>query len=277
MTSLRIATAMLAACAASVPLAVATSAEAAVALQPHLAVYDISLDKAAERTGIDAMDGRLVFEFGGSSCDGYTTNMRFVLRMQLPDTLRVTDQQTATYEKGDGSEFTFVTRTFTDRQLDREIKGSARKSDDGIDVVLEKPDPLDVSVGASHFPTMHLQDLLERARAGENFYETTLYDGSDDADRLVMTSVVIGKKGTLSDDEAGKAAADLQGETFWPVSIAYFDPTKETGGEEMPQYRINFKLLENGITKDLVLDYGDFVLNGSLASLEIHKADDSCK
>ncbi|MGL4404351.1 MAG: EipB family protein, partial [Notoacmeibacter sp.] len=55
---------------------------------PHRAVYDIKLDSASEQSGIAGMDGRLVFQFDGSACDGYTMNMRFVLRMQLPDDLR---------------------------------------------------------------------------------------------------------------------------------------------------------------------------------------------
>ena len=251
-------------------------ASAATILQPHRSVYEINLDKAEERTGIDAMDGRLVFEVQGGACDGYTTNMRFVLRMQLPDALRVTDQQTATYEAGDGSAFSFVTRTFTDQRLDREIKGSASVNKDGIAINLEKPEPLDVTVERSQFPTMHLKELLEKAEAGETFYETTLYDGSDDADRLILTSVAIGKKTVEADVAEGAAEKLLEGQSFWPVSIAYFDPMEETGGESLPQYRINFKMYENGITRDLVLDYGDFVLNGKMSSLELLEVPEAC-
>ena len=30
----------------------------------------------------------------------------------------------------------------------------------------------------------------------------------------------------------------------------------------MPEYRISFKLYENGLTRDLQMDYGDFVIRG---------------
>jgi hypothetical protein len=32
---------------------------------------------------------------------------------------------------------------------------------------------------------------------------------------------------------------------------------------------MSFKLYENGITRDLTMDYGDFVLTGRLAKLEL--------
>ena len=57
----------------------------------------------------------------------------------------------------------------------------------------------------------------------------------------------------------------------WPVSVGYFDPTKPTKddfGEEMPSYQMSFTLYENGVTNDLVMDYGDYALGGSLKTIE---------
>jgi hypothetical protein len=256
----------------------AASAAAQTAFAPHRAVYDVTLDAAEERTGISGMDGRLVFEFDGSSCDGYTMNMRFVLRMQLPDGLRVTDQQTTTFETGDGSEFNFVTKVFTDERLEKEVNGTAVLGKDGVSVELEKPQAGDVALEPSQFPTRHLAELIGRANAGERFYETTLFDGSDDADRLMLTSVVIGAK---AQNEAGdgelQSAAPLADMPYWPVTIAYFDPLEETGGEAEPQYRITFKLYENGITRSLEMDYGDFSLDGTMTSLEMLPEPAACE
>jgi hypothetical protein len=61
----------------------------------------------------------------------------------------------------------------------------------------------------------------------------------------------------------------LKDMSYWPVTIAYFDPLSETGGESLPEYRIGFKLYDNGITRDLTMDYGDFALSGTLANLEM--------
>lgn len=244
---------------------------------PHRAVYDVKLERSSEQSGISSMDGRLVFQFDGSACDGYTMNMRFVLRMQLPEELRVTDQQTTTFESGDGNEFNFVTKTFTDQKLDKELRGSAVRNNDGIVVDVEKPDPMDVTLEPSQFPTMHLAELIKRAEAGDSFYETSLFDGTDQGDRLMKTSVVIGKKtANAADDAELMNAAPLKDDEFWPVTIAYFDPTEETSGESEPQYRITFKLYGNGITRDLVMDYGDFAVNGQMKELDMLPAGAEC-
>ncbi|MBM7323091.1 DUF1849 family protein, partial [Agrobacterium sp. S2] len=58
---------------------------------------------------------------------------------------------------------------------------------------------------------------------------------------------------------------------FWPVTIAYYND--KTGTDALPIYRMSFKLYENGITRDLTMDYGDFVLTGKLAKLDILKPE----
>ncbi|MGB6657002.1 MAG: DUF1849 family protein, partial [Methylovirgula sp.] len=52
----------------------------------------------------------------------------------------------------------------------------------------------------------------------------------------------------------------------WPVSISYFDPGNK---DESPDYTLSFELYENGISRALRLDYGDFVLAGEMKSLEL--------
>ena len=52
-----------------------------IKLTPHRAVYEVTLDDARSASGITGIDGRMVFEFSGSECDGYTLNMRMVTQM----------------------------------------------------------------------------------------------------------------------------------------------------------------------------------------------------
>ena len=63
------------------------------------------------------------------------------------------------------------------------------------------------------------------------------------------------------------------GVRHWPVSIGYFggedaEEGEETFGEEMPSYQMQFTLYENGVTNDLLMDYGDYALSGSLTEIE---------
>jgi hypothetical protein len=248
---------------------IAAPAFAAAPLVPHRAVYDLVLDEASDRSGITGLSGRMVYEFNGSACEGYTVKFRFVTQIDTSESSRLTDQQTTTFEDADGKTFSFVTKSFTDQTLERELKGTARREADGLKVDIEKPEKNSVELERTQFPTQHLVELIGKANTGENFYETSIFDGSEDGDEVMTTTVVVGEKEPVekSDPEA-PALAGLAKEKFWPVDIAYFDEATE-GGEEVPEYRISFKLHENGLTRDLVMDYGDFSMTGKLVNLAL--------
>lgn len=247
---------------------------AAALLLPHRAVYDLKLDDSSDRSGITGINGRMVYEFNGSACDGYTVTFRFMTQIDTDEVSRVTDQQTTTFEEGDGSSFSFVTRSFIDQELDKELKGTARLAGGATAVALEKPEKKDFKLAATQFPTQHMIELLGKAAQGDTFYETTLFDGSEDADKVMTTTVVIGKSAPAAkSDSEFKAVEVLKEATFWPVDVAYFDLED---GDEVPTYRISFKLHESGVTRDLVMDYGEFTMTGTLVDLSMFDAVSTC-
>ena len=242
---------------------------APVALAPHRAVYDLVLDQASDRSGITGLTGRMVYEFNGSPCEGYTVKFRFVTQIATRENTRLTDQQTTTFEDAEGKTFSFVTKSFVDQALDREVKGTATLEPNGVKVELEKPQAGVVDLAKTQFPTQHLVELIGKAEKGETFYETSLFDGSEDADKVMTTTVIVGKKSQApSGDPELPVLAGLAKDQYWPVDIAYFDLSKGDG-EEVPEYRISFKLHENGLTRDLVMDYGDFSMTGKLVNLSL--------
>ena len=253
---------------AALALAIATPAVAApVSLAPHRAVYDLKLKDASERSGISGIVGRMVYEFNGSACDGYTTSFRFVTRILTGEDSRLTDQQTTTFESASGDAFEFSTRSFVDQKPEREVRGSARRDASGLEVDLKQPEEAEITLQKALFPTAHMVDLLQKAERGETFYEAPIFDGSDDADRTMTTTVIIGRKASEADGDAAPMGA-LGKDAWWPVSISYFDET-DTSGEGLPEYRIGFKLYHNGVTRDLEMDYGDFSMEGKLKDLTL--------
>lgn len=243
---------------------------ASVTLVPHRAVYDLTLDSADEKSGISGLTGRMVYEFNGSACEGYTTNFRFVTRIDMDEQpQRLTDQQTTTFESGDGKDFRFVNKTFVDQELIKEVRGDATLNEDKTVVALKKPKESRLALPLTQFPTTHMEELIGKAEAGEKFYQTGLFDASEDADRVVSTTIVVGKEQALKGDEA-KVMGPFTDEHSWPVTIAYFDDKEKQDG--LPIYRINFKLYRNGITRDLTMDYGDFSMHGKLVKLDVFDA-----
>lgn len=262
-----LAMALVAGSAVSLNAAMAHTAFAGV-LVPHRAVYDIQLKQASERSGIEGMRGRMVYEFNGSECQGYTTNFRFVTRIDTGEQIRVTDQQSMTFEDIAAGKFRFETKSFTDDQMDKDVSGAAADENGKVLIELEGPAPRAVELADSRFPAEHMIEVIENARKGKALFEARIFDGSEDGDKSYLTTTVVGplRKPTAS-EASDKSAGIVASQAYWPVSIAYFD--EKAAGDVLPIYTQSFKLYENGVSRDLTLDYGDFVLTGTLTKLEV--------
>lgn len=249
-------------------------ASVADSLMPHRAVYDLELDGSSESSGIESMYGRMVYEFNGSPCEGYTVGFRFVTQLETGRTTRLTDQQTTTYEDLEEQTFRFLTKSYVNQKLDMEVRGSAYAQPDATEVKLQDPKEDDLTLVPAQFPTAQMISLIEKAKQGERFFQSRLFDGSDEGRKVMLTTSVVGPARV---SQEGAAELQVTGELgklpTWPVTIAYFDESENNDGT--PVYRISFKLYENGITRDLTMDYGEFALKGTLADLEIFDQD-SC-
>lgn len=263
----------LAAALASGALAASHVVAQAGVLAPHRAVYDLALGEAETRSGISGIYGRMVYEVRGSACEGYAVRFRFMTRVDTEEFTRITDQQTTTFEDPEKGTFRFSTRSFVDEVLDQETRGQAIHRDGGVSVDLARPVDRDFRLDAGHFPTEHMLEMIEKAEAGETFYQSHVFDGSEEGDRLMLTTAVIGApRMAAADDPETQAAGRLSKARYWPVTVAYFN---ESGsGDETPDYQISFKLHANGVTRDMTMDYGDFSLRGRLSDLTFFEPSD---
>jgi len=244
------------------------------ALRPHRAVYDLQLQEASERSGLEAMTGRIVYEMTGNQCEGVTVRYRFVTSITTADNAFQTDQQTSTFESPDGKEFTFVTKTFVDDRPESAVQGTAIRTGDSVKVSLEQPAPKELELRDANFISTHMVRLIDEARKGQNFIRRPIFDGSDGADEVVESSTVIGASKVYGDPLSGEsqaAIAPVAGEEAWPVTISYFDKESGAQSETLPAYEASFLLYENGVSRKLVMRYPDYSLTGALTSLEMLK------
>jgi len=249
----------------------------AAGLVPHRAIYDMELDKADEATGISALSGRMVYEFTGSACEGYSVSFRFVTEFQdVSGESQVTDLRSSSYENPKDASFQFLSKTYVDQKLVEKTRGVARQDDGTKTVELQEPEPRKLTIsGKTLYPTAHLNQIIEAARAGQSFVSADVYDGSETGDRVYATTAVIGAPTTEDvplSDEPTAAISRIKQAKAWPITIAYFDPTQEQDGEETPVYQMTFLLYDNGISRQLKMDYGQFSLRGKLRQLELHEA-----
>lgn len=259
---------------ASIPLF--AGAAAAQPLLPHRAVYDLALAEAGEESGIDTLSGRWVFEFGGSACEGYTLSSRIVMRFAMADGPRMLDQRVTTYEDGASERFRFVTRSFIDQELDRQVEGTARRTAEGTVIDYQEPEDAEVSFGRALFPTAQLKEILAKAEEGVRFYESSIFDGTEFVEQALMVSVVLGDEQPVeADDPEREALGELAEDRFIPATVAYFDGDAEDG-EEISDYIVSFKLHESGIQRDMVIRYPDYSMTARMVDLSLHQPDEAC-
>lgn len=253
-------------------LALPLPALAGVPMIAHRAVYDLTLDMDNSSDKVSDAEGRMVYDFAGSACEGFTTRLRFVTRVSDEDgNARLTDVATTTFEDKDGTTFDFSTKSFVDGTLSEDSSGTAKRINDKVEVKVAKPASRRFEIARNfQFPNQHLQTIIEAALRGEHFMQIDLFDGSDKGEKAYETSVVIGKLDSGEDafgDAVVAKSAGIDAVHHWPVTISYFDGT--TKGEQSPTYELSFILYENGITRRLRLDYGDFALTGKMVKLDI--------
>lgn len=236
-------------------------------LVPHRVAYDLALESNSQMSEAAInMKGRMVYEFTGDACQGYTVNFRFVLETgDNEGNSAITDLRNRNFESGDGRSFDFRSQTFVNEVQTEDVTGTAVREGDKVNVKLKLTEDTEFTIDKPViFPTAQLIKTIAEAEKGTAVFSDDIYDGSDGGQHVFHTSTVIGSPRTTPPDESEKAIADFR---RWPVTVSYFGT--EAGDDQPPDYSISFDLWENGVSSKMRLDYGDFVLNGKIVHLEL--------
>ena len=248
-----------------------------VVLAPHRAIYEMTLSEARGGAGVTAVSGRMVYELTGSACEGYTQNMRFVTQMtnQKGDAT-LTDLRSSSWEEGSGKRFRFNSSQFRDEKPTEATAGDAARANgaDAAKVELTKPVSKHLALPQRvYFPIQHSIALLNAASSGKRFFRADLYDGSEKGEKVYDTITAIGRVVSAGGNRqlpAVKNAERLDGIAAWPVSIGYFEPNSDRS-DAVPVYELTFWFFENGVSRKLYIDYGEFAIQGELAQITFHE------
>lgn len=244
-------------------------------LVAHHATYKLSLLKSTGSKAPEAVEGLLSYDFSGSACDGYAMTLRQMTAMQPQEgETHVSDMQTASFEGGDARDYRFKVAVRGGSSDGGTVDGKAHRTPEGvISVDLDKPQSakVDLPTGVL-FPTEHLKSIIGTAQSGGKLLSAAVFDGSETGTKVFNTLTVIGAAATAAPAEKAAQLEALQAVKRWPVTISYFDAAK---ADQAPDYVLSFDLYENGISRSLKLDYGDFVLAGEMTDLKI-MPDSAC-
>jgi envelope integrity protein B len=255
-------------------------ASAGVPFLPHQALYDLSLIKSRGSNPVNSARGRILYNFSGSACEGYTSEFRQVSELEVGEgKVMLSDLQSSSWEDGDGKSYRFKIDSRTNESDSNPVDGIAERTGDHITVKLKQPETKTFTLdGATVFPTEQIRRIIAAAKEGKSLLELTVYDGSDNGQKVYNTLSVIGQpipggKEVKSPDPS-TTNDQMKALTRWPVTVSYYDRNaQKKEGEQTPVYAMSFELYENGVSRKLVLDYNDFVIAGALDKFDVKDKD----
>ncbi len=250
-------------------------AASSVPFLPHQAVYDLSLQKSRGNATVNNAKGRILYNFTGSACEGYTTDFRQVSQLDTGETKSTfSDLRSTSWEDGSGNSYRFRIETRMNDDGVTTVDGVAERSGKTVTVKLKQPSAKTFTIENAVFPTEQVKLIIEAARAGKSILELVVYDGSDNGEKVYNTLTVIGQ-GIPGTRPPASPDPTTNNDKFkplmrWPVTVSYYDAAaKPNAGEQTPVYAMSFELYEDGVSRSLLLDYNDFVIAGAMGKIDI--------
>jgi hypothetical protein len=231
----------------------------------HRALYTMSLASAHNDSGVVGAHGTMAYQWG-ETCDGWTVEQHYKLSINYAEAQDVDIVSNfVTWESTDAQHYRFNQKETRNGAVDEEIRGSANLDGPGkggtADFEKPKPEAMKLPAGAL-FPSAHTLMILDKAKAGENFFSRQVFDGAT-VSGAVLVSAVIGPK--IEPDPEMVKKSPLLNRPGWRVRLAFF-PADQAA--EKPDYELGMLLLDNGISRDMTIDYGDYTIKAKLDDIE---------
>jgi len=242
----------------------------AVDLASHKAIYDIRMKSAT--TGAQVLDvrGKMLYSFK-KSCDGWISDHKFSLDYEYAGTPPVkVESKFTSFEKFDGSLLNFSSNRLANGEPDQELRGIAKIASEKAIYSIPSDLSFDLSK-VTMFPAKHTVKLIDAAKDGKKIVNATVFDGSDDQGPVEINAVIIKKLSLESDIKLDK---DLIGKNGWLMRLAVFPKTGDDN-QVISDYEMTMALQENGIIRDMVVDYHNFSISQKLVAIEPIQ-DDVC-
>lgn len=241
-----------------------------VSLQPHKALYEISLAKLHNGSQLTDIRGQMFFEWM-KTCEGWSTDHRSNLTYKYSsgEAIRVTSDFT-TFETENPTDLTFNSLRTREGETFEEFQGHAVKAQKDIsEASFSKPSQIRFDLPEETlFPMEHTKELIRRAKNGEKFFTATIFDGSDDQGPQKVTAFITKfDTGTMMSDP-NVVDQSLLGGDAWKIRLAFFSNAEENENDLLADYEMDLISYDNGIVRDITIQYDDFTLIQRLTALE---------
>jgi hypothetical protein len=237
----------------------------AAEIAPHRALYRMTLGAVRNDSGVVDAHGAMVYQWG-ETCDGWTIEQRYRLKLHYVQSGDADIySRFVTWESKDGLRYRFNEKEMRNGDTNQEIHGEAQLDGPGKGGVARfsepRPETMRLTPGVL-FPSAHTILLIDKARAGTNFISRQVFDGSAE-ENAVQVSAFIG--GAAAVDPVSTELNPLLMRPGWHMRLAFFPADAKA---EEPDYELGMVLLDDGVSRDMVIDYGDYSIRAKLDAIE---------
>jgi len=233
-------------------------------LLPHHAIYQLALERSPGGSVV-AADGRMDYQLA-DACDAWATAQRLDLNIVNNDgTVSHMVSDYVTWEQKDGGLLRFRLRQTSNQKMVADVEGEATRHPDGTGQIrytapANKMVPLP---RGTLFPMAQTVALLDDAAKGQKFLAVPLFDGTDENGAEDSFTVL----GTVNDDRSKPRFPPLADIPNSQVTINFFDRTDDGKDSGEPAYDVAMRYWQNGVSDDVAMDFGDFVVKGTIIKL----------
>ncbi len=245
-------------------------ASAADEMTSQDAIYDLSLAKVRTHD-VTGATGQMRFSVA-DGCTGWGTTQHMTLLIRNADgslTKTVTDY--VTWETKDGSQLTFNLREKdNDGRPVIDDAGTAIRAKDGSGTITYSTPANRVMTmpPGTLFPMAHTEAILDAGMQGKKFIAVPLFDGTTDDGAQATFVVILGRH----DPAAKTPFRGLAKLASTDVDIAFYE---RKHSDQNPDFRSQMLYYDDGVANNILMDFGDFVMRGSLEHLDIPESN--CK
>ncbi len=262
--------------AAAGPAALGTTspgakATAAVPMAAHHAVYALTLDtsgppKPDETASVVAARGTMTYDVT-DACTGWASAQHLSITLTNHDGQDIQmDSDYATFETKDGLKIDFHMKQTTDTAVTQQVDGTATLPAPGQAGEVRYTSPAARTMPLPEgtlFPMKHTEAIIAAATGGQRFLTVPLFDGTG-PDGAQDTFVTVLDWGKPFDTKWPALSAMPSGR----VHISFFDRGKPGAGQT-PSYEIGMRYWANGVADNLRMNFGDFVMDGTLSEFHL--------
>jgi hypothetical protein len=245
-------------------LPVPALAAAASTITGQDAIYDLTLSKVRTHD-VTGATGAMRFSVV-DGCTGWGTTQHMTLLIRNADgTLNKSVTDYMTWEAKDGKTLTFtLVEADNDGKPKIDDAGTATRDPATGTGAITYTTPagrlLPLPAGTL-FPMLHTETLLDGGAAGKKFISVPLFDGTEDSGAQSTFIAILGHHGP--EKSAFPALSTIPSTD---VDIAFFD---RGNTDENPNFRSQMRYYDDGVATGILLDFGDFVMRGTLDKLSI--------